>query len=86
MQKEKEETMDDYREFAMSVAKEAGGLLKERFHHTHTISFKGRINIVTEADMTSDELLMTAIRKSVPGQDVISEETKGLLTGEGAPF
>jgi myo-inositol-1(or 4)-monophosphatase len=81
MPKEREVIMADYREFAMSAAKEAGGLLKERFHHTHTISFKGRINIVTEADMMSEELLMNAIRESFPGHDIISEETKGVLTG-----
>lgn len=73
--------MADYREFATSVAKEAGELLKERFNHTHTISFKGRINIVTEADMMSEEMLMAGIRERFPGHDIISEETKGVLTG-----
>jgi myo-inositol-1(or 4)-monophosphatase len=81
MQKGKEEAMADYRKFAMSLAKEAGGLLKERFNHTHTISFKGRINIVTEADMMSEALLMKAIQEHFPDHDIISEETKGVLTG-----
>lgn len=63
------------------MARKAGALLKERFHHTHEISFKGRINIVTEADMMSEELLMNAIRERFPGHDIISEETAGLLTG-----
>ncbi len=76
--------MANYRDFAMSAAKEAGALLKERFNHAHTISFKGRINIVTEADLLSEKLLMNRIGEQFPGHDIISEETKGVLTG--SPF
>lgn len=73
--------MTDYSRFAASAAKKAGRLLKERFNHSHTISFKGRINIVTEADMMSEALLMKEIGGHFPDHDIISEETKGLLTG-----
>lgn len=73
--------MIHYREFAILIAKEAGALLKQRFHKKHDIEYKGTINIVTEADRLSEELLVTRIKQGFPDHDIITEESAGIQKG-----
>jgi myo-inositol-1(or 4)-monophosphatase len=70
-----------YLNFAESIAREAGLLLKRRFGESHQIEFKGRINIVTEADRLSEELLIRKIMHSFPGHDILTEESAGIQHG-----
>jgi len=76
--------MQAYREFAVSLAREAGELLKNRFNHRHTVDYKGEINIVTEADILSEELLKSRIAGRFPGHDILTEESPG--TDYGSEF
>ena len=73
--------MDDYRTFAMTIAREAGGLLKKNINDIHMISFKGEINIVTEADRMSEDMILSAIRDRFPHHDILSEESSATETG-----
>jgi len=73
--------MDDYRTFAMTIAKEAGGLLKKKINDIHMIFFKGEINIVTEADRMSEDMILSAIRDRFPHHDILSEESSATETG-----
>ncbi|MEW6505596.1 MAG: inositol monophosphatase family protein [Chloroflexota bacterium] len=61
-------------------AREAGGLLRERFGGNHTIRFKGSTDIVTEADHQSEALLMERILSRFPTHTIITEES-GYLNG-----
>jgi myo-inositol-1(or 4)-monophosphatase len=47
-----------FRQAAVEIAREAGVFLKERLHADHRVDFKGEINLVTEADRTSEEIMM----------------------------
>ncbi len=76
--------MNDYREFVMSVAREAGLFLKERLNHKHVIDYKGEINIVTEADRMSEDIITSRIHQKYPGHDVLAEESTG--TNRGSDF
>jgi len=67
--------------FAVSTARAAGKLLKARFNNRHTISYKGEIDIVTEADRLSEDLIVSRIRKRFPDHDILTEESKGLDRG-----
>ena len=69
------ESMKDYRRFIETVAVEAGALLKGRLGETHTVQYKGEINLVTEADRLSEELIVERIRRAFPGHDVLAEES-----------
>lgn len=62
-------------DFALKVARKAGLLLKERFALKHQIEFKGEVNLVTEADRMSEELILSAIREEWQGHNVLAEET-----------
>jgi myo-inositol-1(or 4)-monophosphatase len=70
--------MNDYKEFAIAMAREAGALLKDKFNDIHTIEYKGEINIVTEADKASEAMLISNIQKRYPTHAIISEETGGV--------
>jgi myo-inositol-1(or 4)-monophosphatase len=73
--------MSSYLESAMSIAREAGLLLKGKFDLPHTIEYKGRINIVTEADHASEALIIRRIREAHPDHDILTEESQGIATG-----
>jgi len=69
------EMNDTLLNFAMDVARKAGTLLKERFSLEHEVEFKGAVDLVTEADRMSEELILSAIRETWPDHDVMAEET-----------
>lgn len=70
--------------FAIATARQAGLYLRDNFHKSHTISFKGTINIVTEADRKAEEMILHAIRHEFPDHDILTEETPG--TDRGRPI
>jgi myo-inositol-1(or 4)-monophosphatase len=67
--------------FAVDLARKAGVLLKEKFSQKHDIHYKGEINLVTEADKMSDDLITTAIRQTFPDHGILSEESPAIVGG-----
>jgi myo-inositol-1(or 4)-monophosphatase len=63
------------------IAREAGALLLEFFHRRVKIEYKGDADLVTEADRTSEKLILERIRKAWPSHDVIGEEGARVETG-----
>ncbi len=63
-----------YLAFAKATALEAGNLLLKRVGKQNKISFKGRVNLVTEADLASEKLIVGKIIKKYPAHSVLSEE------------
>lgn len=76
--------MDDCRDFVISVAREAGMFLKERLNDRHIIDYKGEINIVTEVDRISEELIKSRIQRRYPHHDILAEESTH--TAKGSEF
>jgi myo-inositol-1(or 4)-monophosphatase len=68
-------------ELAENLAREAGALLKKNFGQAQTIDFKGRINLVTEMDRRSEELIVKRIQAAYPGDDIWAEEGTGTRSG-----
>ena len=66
--------MPEQGDFAISIARVAGSLLKDRFKEKHRIDYKGEIDIVTEADRMSEEVLITEINAKFPDHNILSEE------------
>lgn len=62
---------------AVSMAREAGDLLKRRFGEAQAVRYKGRINLVTEMDHESERLIVGRIGAERPGDDVLAEEGGG---------
>jgi myo-inositol-1(or 4)-monophosphatase len=67
--------MQLWKSFAVDLAKKAGALLKDKFSQAHQIHYKGDINIVTEADKMSEDLIMESIRRRFPDHGILSEES-----------
>ena len=61
--------------FAMETAREAGQILLEKFGRKIDISFKGNINLVTEADFASEKLIVEKIRSHYPKHSILAEES-----------
>jgi myo-inositol-1(or 4)-monophosphatase len=59
----------------METAHEAGQVLLEKFGRKIDISFKGNINLVTEADFASEKLITEKIRSHYPKHSILAEES-----------
>jgi len=76
-------TIDEAHELAMSLAKEAGELLRERFDGPREIDHKGTIDLVTDADRASEALIASTIRHRFPDHLLLAEEGSTGATGRG---
>jgi myo-inositol-1(or 4)-monophosphatase len=74
--------MLQFKSFAVDLARKSGALLKEKFSQTHKIQYKGEINLVTEADKMSEDLIIAAISQKFPDHGILSEESPA-ITGAG---
>jgi myo-inositol-1(or 4)-monophosphatase len=61
--------------FAQDLAREAGRLLNEKLTRHNPIYYKGTINLVTEADKMSEELILAEIGRRYPDHGILSEES-----------
>jgi len=77
--------MSEYLEFAIQTAREAGAILRAAWDHPKEISYKGEVDIVTESDRRSEELIVERLRRKYPDHAVIAEEGSG-VDAAGAKF
>jgi myo-inositol-1(or 4)-monophosphatase len=68
--------MKEIVEFAQNLALRAGKLLAEKLSQQHQIYYKGTIDLVTEADKMSEELILAEIGCRYPDHGILSEESK----------
>lgn len=61
-------------DFAIRVARDAGRLLRDRVGTRIDIDHKGAINIVTDVDLASEQLIRDAIATHYPRHQVLAEE------------
>ena len=61
--------------FAIETAREAGQILLEKFGRKINISKKGDINLVTEADLASEALIIERIKSYYPRHSILAEES-----------
>ena len=70
--------MPDALEFAIATARTAGQLLCQLYRRHHSVRLKSSdIDVVTEADIASEQLIVDAIRQVFPGHGILSEEGLG---------
>ena len=67
--------IQDILKVAIVAAKKAGAILLEFYGKQHNIQHKGSIDLVTEADLASEQLILEELHISMPGIDVLSEES-----------
>ncbi len=66
--------------FAIQTAQEAGRILAERFGRTIRIDHKGDIDLVTEADLAAEHLIVERIRNYYPRHAILAEESGSSAT------
>jgi myo-inositol-1(or 4)-monophosphatase len=72
--------MSEALELALATARKAGQLLCKFYHQHHTLRHKSSdIDVVTEADIASERLIVDAIRAKFPDHRILSEEGLGDL-------
>jgi myo-inositol-1(or 4)-monophosphatase len=70
--------------FAIQTAQEAGRILQERLGRSIKITNKGTIDLVTEADLAAERLIIERIKSYHPRHAVLAEES-GASRLEGEP-
>lgn len=71
--------MSDILQIAEVIVRQAGAVLREGYGNVRHIQQKGVIDLVTEFDVRSEEIIISSIQKEFPDHAVLAEES-GLNT------
>ncbi|HUA86925.1 MAG TPA: inositol monophosphatase family protein [Bryobacteraceae bacterium] len=69
--------MPSYLETAQDIARESGALLNEFLARRIGFELKGEFDLVTEADRSSERLIVNRLRERYPSHSVVAEEGSG---------
>jgi myo-inositol-1(or 4)-monophosphatase len=72
--------MNPFLEVAIETAREAGGILLEEFERPVNITYKGEVDLVTQADRRSEQAIVTRLHKHFPKHAIVAEEGGGAET------
>ncbi len=76
--------LDTYLKAAERAAKKAGLMLIQNIRSNREISFKGEVDLVTNFDRRSQEIIRDSLLRAFPDHDIIAEE--GLKKEKGSDF
>lgn len=62
---------------ACRAALTAGFILKDLYDKPHTITMKGEINLVTEADVAAETAIVASLQEDAPDIPIMAEESAG---------
>jgi len=69
-------------EGAISAAREAGEVLRERFGWQHSVRYKGEVDLVTEVDEQAERVIKEILLGAFPSYGMLAEES-GRSSGRG---
>ena len=72
---------EDRLTIATDLARQAGALLREGYDQVTEVNYKGEIDLITEFDLRSEQLLVKGIQRAFPNDAILAEENG--LVGEG---
>lgn len=75
---------EDLLNVALEAAKKAASFISAESHKVRQVDFKGKTNLVTQADRGSEEIILAIIRSNYPDHNIITEESAGQTTD--SPF
>jgi myo-inositol-1(or 4)-monophosphatase len=75
-----QQDLEEYLRTAEHLAREAGELLMSRFGRRQQIEYKGAIDLVTDADRASEDLLVDRLKAAYPDHSIMTEEGNSLRT------
>ena len=62
------------RDTLLLAAETAGRILMEKYQSGVTVSYKGAIDLVTEADLASEQAIVALLQERHPRHDILAEE------------
>ncbi|MFH1452712.1 MAG: inositol monophosphatase family protein [Armatimonadota bacterium] len=75
--------MKKFLKTAKDAALSAGEYLKGHFGKKHTVSYKGKIDLITEVDKKSEDIISKIIRREFPDHALVGEEGTSVESGSG---
>ena len=69
--------MQSFLDVAIEAAREAGAILLQEYDRPPSISYKGEVDIVTQADRRSEAAVVARLRTHFPKHTVVAEEGGG---------
>ena len=69
--------MNSFLDVAIETAREAGAILLAEFDRPVNISYKGDVDIVTQADKRSEQAIVARLRSHFPKHAIVAEEGGG---------
>src|SRR5688572_30630160 len=70
--------------FAIQTARDAGRVLADKMGRALQVSNKGAIDLVTEADLASEKLIIERIKSHYPRHSILAEESGASENNTGA--
>lgn len=67
--------MSDILQIAENIARQAGAVLMEGYGNVHHIQRKGVIDLVTEFDRRSEDIIVSSIKQEFPDHAILAEES-----------
>ena len=68
-------TVSNILQFTEAIARQAGAVLREGYGNVRHIQQKGVIDLVTEFDKRSEEVILSAIQREFPEHAILAEES-----------
>jgi myo-inositol-1(or 4)-monophosphatase len=69
--------LNQYLQVAIETAREAGAILIEELSRPAEISYKGDVDLVTQADQRSEAVVVSRLRCEFPEHSIVAEEGSG---------
>lgn len=66
---------NDYLPTISAVAREAGAIVRAGYAQPRDIAFKGAVDLITQYDTASEEIILRRLRAAYPEHDVFAEES-----------
>lgn len=73
---------EELRDVCVAAAEAGARVLRDRYHKPRDIHFKGRIDLVTDADKASEEEVLRVLQERAPGTRILAEESGAQGEGE----
>ncbi len=77
---------DDFLKAAVEIAREAGAILREEFDRPPQISYKGDVDLVTQADKRSEAAIVKRLTQYFPEHAIAAEEGTGHESASDSEF
>jgi myo-inositol-1(or 4)-monophosphatase len=73
---------EELRDICAAAAEAGARVLRDLYHRPRDVHFKGRIDLVTDADKASEETVLRVLHERAPGARILAEESGAQGDGE----